>query len=90
METTPTQTIRRISFSIRGQTTKADIYFLNAISLKYFEKPYSIETRDEVHEIVRGLVADLKLPIHPQIIGQRILHDLVSKKMKTLLNDNPV
>lgn len=83
--------IRRSSFSIRGQTTKADVYFLNALALHCFDQPYKEkEIREKTHEKVRELVVDLDLPIHPQEIHQRILRYLVSDKLQNKMDENEV
>jgi hypothetical protein len=83
--------IRRSSFSIRGQTTKADIYFLNVLALYCFDRPYKEkEIREKTHEKVRELVADLELPIHPQEIHQRILYFISVKKLQKKIDENEV
>lgn len=86
-----TSKIRRSSFSIRGQTTKADVYFLNALALHCFDQPYKEkEIRDKTHEKVRELVVDLELPIHPQEIHQKILHYLIGKKLQKKIDEKEV
>lgn len=62
----------RVKIYLNGQVSQVDMFFLDALSLKYFGEKYEdCSKKKEVRKIVRDLMKDT--PIHTQTIHQKIL-----------------
>lgn len=78
----------RVKIYINGQVSQVDMFFLDALSLKYFGEEYNdCSHKKEVRKIVRDLMKDT--PVHTQIIHQKILLSFLPEEIRNKLEHHP-
>lgn len=68
--------IERNPVLINGKTRNLDTYFLNALAVSNFGKPYD-QVKTKTNKIVRELMKD-EIDLHPQMVYRKILSTFLS------------